>query len=439
MSYPVAYRQGAQVYAGFQCAVAGEVYKQLFQTAYYMRLRPFELPRRPPPRAVPLPTSYRGLNPAGPRVAGAVAVGAAVGLAVAAVVQGYKNIRDSMGADPLSWPDSPATPANYTFDGTVNNNAPHASYGNDSEVRWYNMSASNWSYYQTNGPATNWDQTFAGHINSPAYEGSPTSVYGIAQSTRRTRGAPSWPDRTAYSWHEIYEYTAGTPEKPATNQGLTEYPNGIPEIPPLPHVQPVMPEVLPANVPWSQVQEWRQIRDAFDPAGQAAEDIMDRRQPGQPRTDPAVGVQVVAVMPATGPVRIGVGPSGPHPTRPPRANERERKQKAATRMGIGFQLVNELAGRNVRKGLDNLTEALDWLNAIYFALPEEVRSEDPAFTPQEQLIAILTHLDQIELDTLVKNIVVMELTDRFLGRLSSSAQKGLGNAGFAGDFFGPVL
>lgn len=440
MSYPVAYRAGARERLGFRQPLP--VSPRTPRPAPDRRRRTLPRPVRLAPKALPLPRAYSAPASVGPAYAGPATIGIAAGLAIAAAVQAYRNVRDSVGAEPTSWDEALETPANYVYDGPVNNNAPHSSYQNPSEARWYNMSLSNWNYYQTNGTATNWDQTFSGHVNHPAYHATPTSTYGIAQSTRRTRGLPTWPNATSYSWHEIYKYSAGAPAVPATDPGFTEFPDGPPEIIPLPHVQPVMPEVLPAPAPWPQVQPLRRYRDIWDPAGSEDLGNLPRSQP-RPRparaADRAVGVEIVAVISPRGLPRLAVASSTSHPTRPPRKNERERKQKARTRIGIGFELVQQLTGRNVRRGLDNLTEALDWLNAIYFALPEEVREADPAFTPQEQLMAIIENYDQIELDTLVKNIVVMELTDRFLGQLSSRAQTNLGNAGFTGDFFGPVL
>lgn len=260
----------------------------------------------------------------------------------------------------------------------------------------------------------------------------------IASANSVFRGH-NWTGRpTAWNGERCWVRDASSPEV-STPAGLV--PMEVPQYFPFPAYQPPIFFGEPMFVPESGIGSFRRIRDEASPDLVAEPYPRNEPRPRlRPNQEPVVGV-VVNVPP----VGVPTASAAPvHPQRPPRAGrERERKARrraagafaSGNRIGQAFRRLDEATGLPVRRVFDAVTEAMDWLNAVFYSID----GAPPGLTPQEKAQFIWENYERIDVDQLIENIVIMELQDRALGEMSRRAYKGLSGAGFSGDFFGPLL
>lgn len=121
-----------------------------------------------------------------------------------------------------------------------------------------------------------------------------------------------------------------------------------------------------------------------------------------------------------------------HRNQPPGRNVKERKAKART-----------LVARMARVAF-SVTEGLDIVDALWDALPKEVRNKVPKtgitgptarhpgvkyWSPQDKLQALYRHIDELDLEEAIKNLIKNHIEDEVYGRLSGGGQTGLKRAG----------
>lgn len=94
--------------------------------------------------------------------------------------------------------------------------------------------------------------------------------------------------------------------------------------------------------------------------------------------------------------------------KPPKGKERERKWRA----GRGLvRLIAALAYAG--------TEAIDWVHALYWALPASARAATPwneAGATAHMVDALWNHIGEIRLDKAILNVIKMEAIDQAVGR-----------------------
>ena len=161
--------------------------------------------------------------------------------------------------------------------------------------------------------------------------------------------------------------------------------------------------------------------------------------------DPAP--QVPDVQPDRLPDPIVVGspaPVAPPTFAPPPPGTKEKKFKANRSVAVLFQIASAV------------TETSDFVDALYWALPRRdqkkfelayVRRHDgrgPRL--QDRALYVYRHLDEVDGSKFLHNLVVNEVQDRVIGRLSRSAQmafqRAMEDVGFqrpVGLQFGPAL
>lgn len=126
-----------------------------------------------------------------------------------------------------------------------------------------------------------------------------------------------------------------------------------------------------------------------------------------------------AVVAASGPQTSTGGPrsplyhSGVHSLTPPRKNEKEGKVRVYT---PGFEVINNIVG--------NVTEAVDFIEAIYKAVPDEGKVRYPGTnwikrnpSPQEKLWAIYENFDEIDIARAIGEVAKDQLEDIIFGKL----------------------
>lgn len=121
---------------------------------------------------------------------------------------------------------------------------------------------------------------------------------------------------------------------------------------------------------------------------------------------------------------------------PPKTGTREKKQKMSKGLLRLFRAVG------------HLTEALDWLDALWWSVPQELRPDFQEFqeffhhgvdrptfgqgapiSMHERAEWLYHNLDKVDVEQFAKNIILMEIVDRFfggLGKLRGAMQHDLG-------------
>lgn len=113
-------------------------------------------------------------------------------------------------------------------------------------------------------------------------------------------------------------------------------------------------------------------------------------------------------------VTVTVNPKPHRPEKPP-VNVKEKKGYLPIGSGI------------VKEALDSVTEALDFINAVYYSIPKEFQKA--GLTPQEKLRFLYNNPDLIDVRQFGINFLSMQLQDMAFGRVSQQISKGLRKAG----------
>lgn len=190
----------------------------------------------------------------------------------------------------------------------------------------------------------------------------------------------------------------------------TEQP-GVPPVyvPPGVPLNPVVPRdpLIPPRVPLDPVNPVKPVRP------------LRPLRPLRPSVVPAVGVIVnISPVPWTPPV-VAVHPGGHHVAPPPKGTK-EQKRK----MGSGALAA-------VMAAVNGITEGVDLLNALYNALPSNLRwyyNEGRWWqknrTPQDKAKALWDNLDQLDLSSALQNIVREQIGDLVAGRFGAALGEG---------------
>lgn len=97
----------------------------------------------------------------------------------------------------------------------------------------------------------------------------------------------------------------------------------------------------------------------------------------------------------------------PYERRPPQRRTKEKKA-----------FLNPV----VAKFLSTVTETMDWITAVFWALPEE---RTRGYTnPGDKALRIVAHFDEIDWEQAFWNVVVMQLQDTAIGKGAKAAQRG---------------
>lgn len=82
-------------------------------------------------------------------------------------------------------------------------------------------------------------------------------------------------------------------------------------------------------------------------------------------------------------------------------------------------MVGGAVGQLIRRSLGAVTEALDVINAAYYALPQALRdlyrpADGSRLDQVGRMSAVLAHYDQIAIDEFLLNLAIMEAQDRLI-------------------------
>lgn len=233
-------------------------------------------------------------------------------------------------------------------------------------------------------------------------------------------------------WDLIASYrkiTTGLPNLPAPHfvSQNVQYVPFHPLANPLndPNALPIgQPAPLPRHIPWRRLSAHEKAMQ------QVLENQAPYRQPdvnpnGSPVVAPVplpVPVPLPGTMPLARPEPLpaqaqqvwpvpgpNARPAQGHKFRRPEKGVKERKMKLA------------LGGSAVGMAVNVVTEGLDFLDALYFAIPKNLRRGER--DPQSKATAVYRHFLDIDLQTALKNLLVNEVGDRLIGGVSNKLKR----------------
>lgn len=222
-----------------------------------------------------------------------------------------------------------------------------------------------------------------------------------------------------------------TRQNPGLDTMVIANPYGWYIAPPLPLINPMIDpnslplgEVVPASdpLPYKAIPH-RRANPRRSPTERSSRGPRIRRSPAiAPRLRPwqrAMNQARVDIAPGQAP-RLALNPGGAraHPRVPPGPRERERKG----RIGNGpLGALNRAVG--------GITEAMDLVNAIWFALDPSARSRG-FVNPAQKAADIWNNPGAIDLKQAVINILLQQATDYAIGRVSRKTASGIAKQGF---------
>jgi len=249
---------------------------------------------------------------------------------------------------------------------------------------------------------------------------------------------------------QLYEKVGdnGTASEPAP--GLLPLPN--PGVLPEPVVEPMdlpigVPVPVPAPmpfpaIPWARPNPYRDPREQ----PQVGPGPTPTYRPGRivlPRVAPAPWYIPTVPVPATTPLPAGQPVPGAVPTPAvipinvpslgsvtttlsPRSSFRRAPETSPIHArkrppsGVKERKVRiNLRGALGVVGL--VTESLDWLNALYDALPDEYKVKGKRSNQIERGQAVFDHFDKIDIAKAIQNLLINHIEDKVIGKLSQKA------------------
>lgn len=206
-----------------------------------------------------------------------------------------------------------------------------------------------------------------------------------------------------------------------------------------PNVQPVISPAPIWVIPHIRPNPWRSPLEQSESGNEVGP--WYRPGVGGPVVDPAAEVPDVVVEPS-GEVVV-LPPTGNDTPAPP--GEKTKEKKIRTKKSVAIRIIAGVAGL--------ATEALDFVNGLYYALPYQyrpgyvkIRTRDGReiyvrrwrATQAQRIAAVYEHFDKINLNDAVYNLSTNELQDRGLGRLSRASQRAQRRLGEQGLSHRPV-
>lgn len=191
----------------------------------------------------------------------------------------------------------------------------------------------------------------------------------------------------------------------------------------------LIPDFIPPNIGFEPAPlPWNQARKApFAPEWkyQGRHKEAKKQQRGRinlrPYEVPSVNTEVSVKTNPDGSHKITVkkNPQAVHRLAKPRPNEREAKLSGKT--GIFYHAVSKY-------GMEP-TEWLDFLDAIYQALPENIQGEFSG-SVHDRIRGIFDHWDKLDWEQVIENLILNELEDMGYGKLNRWLdQKGIDSMG----------
>jgi len=206
--------------------------------------------------------------------------------------------------------------------------------------------------------------------------------------------------------------------QPRWNEWPWPHPNDAPELQPVTGFSPPIPS-----------PRWQtQNRPTENPDFSYGPPVMPYQRPLRPSEIPVEDRKDFPPVPSS--------PAPPHRLRPPTSRERETKVRVRGQVGI-VKLVNAV------------TESLDFLDVLYYALPKELRPryKNTRFVwknppPQVKLAFVYKHLDKIDAPKALQNFLTETASDVIAGTVSRKIrrnQKALSPDRPVGWLAGPAL
>lgn len=212
--------------------------------------------------------------------------------------------------------------------------------------------------------------------------------------------------RTTEIWKQV-----GTPGDPL----LPEYGTGqqVGYLHPV-RAPNVLPDLWPPGTPLEpDPQPWRRSARRYDRdtyQGHSREPAVRRRGVLRLYEVPSYNLvgEIVGLSGDRSLVTSSEEPRGKHALRPPRRDERERK----------FQDKKDILRVALARWGMAPTEWVDLIDALYAALPKEIRSLDRNHgTVYRRARAVWENLDRLDVPSAVRNVVLNEIEDRIIGRI----------------------
>ena len=298
-------------------------------------------------------------------------------------------------------------------------------YGADSQSR-ADPAIPYWGFFPPGGNTSGTYYSNYEMLGSPTEPGDETLAIG--------RG---WPDGdgnpVAMSWGRVYirEVPAANPTgsvrfQPAT-PGLINLPGIFPNLPPL--FSGIFPELKPINqpigvdlqLPYAALPG---IANSNWPQGRSFTNANPSPHSG---AMPSPDTEVRFPPPAGGPPTVI---ETKHNWNPPGPNRKEQKVK----MNGGSALLRAIGA---------LTETRDAINAVYDALPKDVKTADwvknapkgqkgaiPEVSMKGKLETLYKNFSKIDPVQAVANLAINAAEDAVIGRMSQRTQKNLNNSGY---------
>lgn len=127
-----------------------------------------------------------------------------------------------------------------------------------------------------------------------------------------------------------------------------------------------------------------------------------------PRTTPGWQVEIV-------PGQKPIVRTRPNPRRPPRARERERKQRLVGASAAVYRALQDT--------INFVTESDDFINAVWRAIPAELRPRRALHDPVNKMADIARHWDKLNVREALCNLVAENLEDRIYGATGRATQR----------------
>lgn len=170
-----------------------------------------------------------------------------------------------------------------------------------------------------------------------------------------------------------------------------------------PSAAPAVPRSVPYRlIPLLRINPWRAPEYQRNASYDVPRPVAPRRPVASlPLVSPTVAISATPEQAARArPL------SSYHSLVPPRGGDKERKMRIS---GVGAMLTV----------VNHVTEAVDTLHAVYYALPRKYWEYRP--TPQRMLYMIYLHADELSLNRVAWNLAIEKISDIVYGSLSSGA------------------
>lgn len=254
------------------------------------------------------------------------------------------------------------------------------------------------------GPAPTYSHSYGYGVEAEDLPGANIIAYGTYIWTYS--GVPSYPPVSRYPSVAELAFPP-VPARPVT----LPLPSTEPE--PLiwsvdPLSRPVnAPEGVPSHVPYPLIPHIR-VNPWRAPEYQRQHSYGESAKPARPSASLPLLVPAVAISGSPDAAARAPRLASYHSLTPPSGGDKERKLRTA-----GASSILLWGGR--------VTEAVDTLQAVYYALPRKYWEHKP--TPQRMLYVLYQHWDELSLSKAVENLILEQLSDLLYGKLGQGVKR----------------